>query len=681
MGISGLLPQLKSIQEPITLQRYSSQSLAIDGYAWLHRSAHSCAMELCMGLPTEKYIQFFVKKLNMLRNKYNINPYLVFDGDSLQVKSGTESKRREKREQNRIEALNFWAKGDKKKGIEFFQKSIDITPEMTKAVIDYCEKQGFNYIVAPYEADSQLVYLEKTGLVQGIISEDSDLLVFGCRRLLTKLNDYGECIEISRDDFHHLDKKFPLGLLSDSQIRSMVCLSGCDYTAGIPQVGLVTAMKLVRTHKEMDKILLKINRDGKWNVPRNFLKEFKFADFAFQYQRVYCPIRRKLVTLNEIPEQLHGNPELYECIGKAIHKDTGEKCVITDDNMINHEIHSRIANGELNPFDHRVSLVSRELSLKLASKPNFAISPNPTSAVKPISSYYRKAAVVPTVTAVVPTVTAVINHMPKLVAANVHEKESRLDRIIKKRKLAADVGIVTAKQNTSEMSSFFASKSNSTPASPPVGNENNTAEEDVSEVLEELPEVEEDPLRTPFFSATISTKNRTLPLGNTADSQLIISPLPEQTPLSPQRSNVLREAKVSPQPHILKENTTTDCRPSLIGRTILQSFMYRSGPELTTRPRIPLGKCDTNSKIPLPRKKNLTKLNKRMIGITSGENSNLKKQSDSHRQDTIIQPTAKHISLASARNVSNSSQNRAVSCHAVTGGTRQVSLSDFLYKG
>jgi len=40
-----------------------------------------------------------------------------------------------------------------------------------------------DFVVAPYEADAQLAYLEKIGLIQAIITEDSDLLVFGCKRV------------------------------------------------------------------------------------------------------------------------------------------------------------------------------------------------------------------------------------------------------------------------------------------------------------------------------------------------------------------------------------------------------------------------------------------------------------------------------------------------------------------
>ena len=38
-------------------------------------------------------------------------------------------------------------------------------------------------IVAPYEADAQLAYLSREGIVDLVITEDSDLLVFGSKRV------------------------------------------------------------------------------------------------------------------------------------------------------------------------------------------------------------------------------------------------------------------------------------------------------------------------------------------------------------------------------------------------------------------------------------------------------------------------------------------------------------------
>lgn len=42
---------------------------------------------------------------------------------------------------------------------------------------------GINYVVAPYEADAQLAYLSMKGVVDVVISEDSDTIPYGCRRV------------------------------------------------------------------------------------------------------------------------------------------------------------------------------------------------------------------------------------------------------------------------------------------------------------------------------------------------------------------------------------------------------------------------------------------------------------------------------------------------------------------
>lgn len=374
MGVSGLLPQLKPIQNPVSLARYQGETLAIDGYAWLHRSAHSCAMELALNQPTDKYLQFFIKRITMLKH-FGITPFFVFDGDSIQVKKDTEQKRADKRHENREKAHALYAAGDKRLAYDYFQKCVSITPEMAKCVIEYLQVNSIPYVVAPYEADAQMVYLEKEGLVHGIISEDSDLLVFGCRRLITKLNDNAECIEIDRRNFSQLNSgKFPLGKLNEEQLISLVCLSGCDYTNGIPKVGLITAMKYVVKNRTMRQALAEIERDGKLAVPKTFWEEYEYASFAFRFQRVWCPKREKLWTLNDVPREYMANEKLFRCIGAAIRKGIREKEVIFSDDMIDHELHRRISVGELDPFDFNKPLANRERKLRLQNGASSSVS-------------------------------------------------------------------------------------------------------------------------------------------------------------------------------------------------------------------------------------------------------------------------------------------------------------------
>lgn len=50
------------------------------------------------------------------------------------------------------------------------------------------QAEGIECIVAPYEADAQLAFLSHTDYVHCVISEDSDLLPFGCKRVPHSLN-------------------------------------------------------------------------------------------------------------------------------------------------------------------------------------------------------------------------------------------------------------------------------------------------------------------------------------------------------------------------------------------------------------------------------------------------------------------------------------------------------------
>lgn len=66
--------------------------------------------------------------------------------------------------------------------------SIDVSPDIAYKLIEELESRNIDFIVAPYEADAQLAYLSRTGIVDIIITEDSDLLAFGAKRVLYKID-------------------------------------------------------------------------------------------------------------------------------------------------------------------------------------------------------------------------------------------------------------------------------------------------------------------------------------------------------------------------------------------------------------------------------------------------------------------------------------------------------------
>lgn len=234
---------------------------------------------------------------------FGVTPYLVFDGDDLPSKAGTERDRYQRRQDSKSIGLELQRKGRIAEAYQEFQKAVDVTPYMARQLIEELKKMDVQYVVAPYEADPQMVYLEQHGIVHGIISEDSDLLVFGAKRLLSKLDQHGECIEINRADFTACREVSLVGW-SDADFRRMCILSGCDYLANIPKMGLKTAYRSIRKHRTVEKSLRMLQFDGQFKVPADYLANFQQAELTFLYQRVFCPTAKKLVTLNPPEEKV-----------------------------------------------------------------------------------------------------------------------------------------------------------------------------------------------------------------------------------------------------------------------------------------------------------------------------------------------------------------------------------------
>ncbi|KAK7433370.1 Rad2 nuclease [Neonectria magnoliae] len=365
MGVSGLLPLLKSIQKPKELKNYAGQTLGIDAYGWLHRAAYSCALELGQDKPTQKYITSIIHRIKMLRH-CGVTPYMVFDGDYLPSKAATEDSRAKKRDEKKKAAMELLRAGKPSQATQEFQKCIDITPEMASALIQHLKKLDIPYVVAPYEADAQLVYLERQGLIDGILSDDSDLLVFGAKKLLTKLDQYGNCIEISRKDFCRC-REVSLTGWSDTEFRRMAILSGCDYLDGLPGMGLKTAHRMLRKTKVPERVVRMVQFSGK-RVSENYLTQFYQAELTFLHQWVFCPRQQKLVHLTDLDGTR--TAEEMPFIGAFV------EAVVAQG----------VARGDLNPMTKQPIVMPLTPSKRRHSQTTEVMEPPPA---KPINSYFK----------------------------------------------------------------------------------------------------------------------------------------------------------------------------------------------------------------------------------------------------------------------------------------------------
>ncbi|KZT73017.1 PIN domain-like protein [Daedalea quercina L-15889] len=119
--------------------------------------------------------------------------------------------------------------------------SEDVTQQMISQIMIMLRLFGIPYITAPMEAEAQCAELVTLGLVDGIITDDSDVFLFGGLRVLKNMFNQSKTVEC----FLLSDLERELGLDRDKLIR-LAYLLGSDYTDGLPGVGPVVAMELLK---------------------------------------------------------------------------------------------------------------------------------------------------------------------------------------------------------------------------------------------------------------------------------------------------------------------------------------------------------------------------------------------------------------------------------------------------
>ncbi|KAI9294083.1 PIN domain-like protein, partial [Neoconidiobolus thromboides FSU 785] len=299
MGINDLIPLLKPIQKPISLDKYRGKVVGVDGYIWLYKAVFSCAYEMGLGYRSPKFDSYLSKLLDMF-DHFGVSPYFVFDGSDLPAKKCTNNKRDETRWDNIHKAKKFHEEGNRTEAENYFRKCIIISQEVAMGFIYILRERKVKYMVAPFEADAQLAYLAKTNQVDAVISEDSDLLVYECPTVIYKLNLQGEGIEINYKDIPTvpiLGKQYS----DPKKFRHLCILAGCDYLPNIRGIGLKKAIRYLKDSKTYLNAINGIRLSEKFEVPHNYEKEFYRADLTFQYQRVFDPRTNEMVHVNEPP--------------------------------------------------------------------------------------------------------------------------------------------------------------------------------------------------------------------------------------------------------------------------------------------------------------------------------------------------------------------------------------------
>ena len=288
MGIKNLNKLLRnkclSVFETIHISEYAFKKVAIDISLFLCKFKSICGTN---------WVSAFINLVSCLRRN-EIHAVFIFDNGSPVEKTAEKEERRKQQEnmkkklddldssiekyyqtkeidQNLLDLYNKLGteeKVPKHKRLLGGVEKINISAieekilKMKNYVLNIC-KEDFDlaknlfdilnvpYFTAPLEAECMCAELCKRGLVDAVLTEDTDVLAYGANIFLSKIDTTNDtCVRIKYDD---VLKSLSL---NEDEFLDLCIMCGCDYNTNIPKIGVETSYKHIlkyRTIEEFEK--------------------------------------------------------------------------------------------------------------------------------------------------------------------------------------------------------------------------------------------------------------------------------------------------------------------------------------------------------------------------------------------------------------------------------------------
>tara|TARA_Y100000389_G_C17422476_1_gene497538 strand:- start:551 stop:1621 length:1071 start_codon:yes stop_codon:yes gene_type:complete len=312
MGIKNLNKFLKkncpNVFEEIHISEYAFKKIAIDislylckyksicGDRWLseflnlvsclRRNEIHCIFIYDNGAPPEKKEER--KKRAESRHKMEEKIYMLSDAldeyyrtgeiDQCLIElynkkksSGTPKKRLLKNKQKKID-MN-WIEWKIKKMKSYILNITEKDFQLTKDLFDILDVP---WCMAPLEAETMCADLCKRGLVDAVLSEDTDVLAYKSPKFLTKITSSKEtCVKI---DYQNVLKELEL---NEKQFLDFCIMCGTDYNKNIFRVGPEKAYRLIKEHGSIEEIEKNTKLDTsvlKHKKSRELFTEYKKSD-------------------------------------------------------------------------------------------------------------------------------------------------------------------------------------------------------------------------------------------------------------------------------------------------------------------------------------------------------------------------------------------------------------------
>jgi flap endonuclease-1 len=227
----------------------------------------------------------FFKSLAMLR--YGIMPVWVFDGTPPSIKYDTLEERKKAKELA-ITKLSDEKNLNEKEKNRLEKKIFSISLKQMNEIKLLLEYLGLSYIDSPGEAEAQCAALNITSTCDGVVTEDWDAILFGCKKMLKDFSNKSTVMEID------VDKLMCELNINHVQLIDLCSILGNDYCNGISGLKPIEAYKkFKKLDYDMEKFLVELRKENKikfrYRIPERFENDWKLSREYYLHAPVYRP--------------------------------------------------------------------------------------------------------------------------------------------------------------------------------------------------------------------------------------------------------------------------------------------------------------------------------------------------------------------------------------------------------
>ena len=234
---------------------------------------------------------------------HNIIPVFIFDGKPPDEKKNILQERRKQKNKNRekIEQLTIMMESNPSQDKNIIlstierlrQQCISITREKIEQVKNIIRLNGFTYYDAPQEADELCSILATRGQVWACMSEDMDMFVYGCPRIIRYFNIRKPTVKLYI--FNTILSELNI---SSNNFKQICILSGTDYNSQNNKYNLSYSINLFNQYQNeeieqiykpfgfIEWIIININPELNYELLNKIYYMFDLSDKLMQFKNI-----------------------------------------------------------------------------------------------------------------------------------------------------------------------------------------------------------------------------------------------------------------------------------------------------------------------------------------------------------------------------------------------------------